>query len=117
MIIQEFLFAILIALIITMVFGLYRLGQLINAVEDRAKILQIRLLDMMKTPQQREYEEKMIDMFIDELNKKGKIYDPQEGVKDLNNNVVKFNKRRLPLIVGIGGNLSLIHISEPTRPY
>ena len=72
MIIQEFLFAILIALIITMVFGLYRLGQLINAVEDRAKILQIRLLDMMKTPQQREYEEKMIDMFIDELNKKGK---------------------------------------------
>jgi hypothetical protein len=55
-----------------MVFGLYRLGQLINAVEDRAKILQIRLLDMMKTPQQREYEEKMIDMFIDELNKKGK---------------------------------------------
>ena len=72
MLIQEFLFAILIALIITMVFGLYRLGQLINAVEDRAKILQIRLLDMMKTPQQREYEEKMIDMFIDELNKKGK---------------------------------------------
>ena len=72
MIIQEFLFAILIALIITMVFGLYRLGQLINAVEDRAKILQIRLLDMMKTPQQREYEEKMIDMFIEELNKKGK---------------------------------------------
>ena len=72
MIIQEFLFAILIALIITMVFGLYRLGQLINAVEDRAKILQIRLLDMMKTPQQREYEEKVIDMFIDELNKKGK---------------------------------------------
>ena len=72
MLIQEFLFAILIALIITMVFGIYRLGQLINAVEDRAKILQIRLLDMMKTPQQREYEEKMIDMFIDELNKKGK---------------------------------------------
>ena len=72
MIIQEFLFAILIALIITMVFGIYRLGQLINAVEDRAKILQIRLLDMMKTPQQREYEEKVIDMFIDELNKKGK---------------------------------------------
>ncbi len=72
MIIQEFLFAILIALIITLVFGIYRLGQLINAVEDRAKILQIRLLDMMKTPQQREYEEKMIDMFIDELNKKGK---------------------------------------------
>jgi hypothetical protein len=72
MLIQEFLFAILIALIITMVFGLYRLGQLINAVEDRAKILQIRLLDMMKTPQQREYEEKMIDMFIGELNKKGK---------------------------------------------
>ena len=72
MLIQEFLFAILIALIITLVFGLYRLGQLINAVEDRAKILQHRLLDMMKTPQQREYEEKMIDMFIDELNKKGK---------------------------------------------
>ena len=72
MIIQEFLFAILIALIITMVLGLYRLGQLINAVEDRAKILQHRLLDMMKTPQQREYEEKVIDMFIDELNKKGK---------------------------------------------
>tara|TARA_A100001035_G_C27498752_1_gene371017 strand:+ start:382 stop:615 length:234 start_codon:yes stop_codon:yes gene_type:complete len=72
MIIQEFLFAILIALIITLVFGLYRLGQLINAVEDRAKILQHRLLDMMKTPQQRAYEEKMIDMFIEELNKKGK---------------------------------------------
>ena len=72
MIIQEFLFAILIALIITLVLGLYRLGQLINAVEDRAKILQHRLLDMMKTPQQREYEEKIIDMFIDELNKKGK---------------------------------------------
>tara|TARA_R100000278_G_C5453734_1_gene158358 strand:- start:172 stop:405 length:234 start_codon:yes stop_codon:yes gene_type:complete len=72
MLIQEFLFAILIALIITMVFGIYRLGQLINAVEDRAKILQHRLLDMMKTPQQREYEEKMIDMFIEELNKKGK---------------------------------------------
>ena len=72
MLIQEFLFAILIALIITMVLGLYRLGQLINAVEDRAKILQHRLLDMMKTPEQREYEEKMIDMFIDELNKKGK---------------------------------------------
>lgn len=72
MIIQEFLFAILIALIITMVLGLYRLGQLINAVEDRAKILQHRLLDMMKTPQQRAYEEKMIDMFIEELNKKGK---------------------------------------------
>ena len=72
MLIQEFLFAILIALIITMVFGIYRLGQLINAVEDRAKILQHRLLVMMKTPQQREYEEKMIDMFIEELNKKGK---------------------------------------------
>ena len=72
MIIQEFLFAILIALIITLVLGLYRLGHLLNAVEDRAKILQHRLLDMMKTPQQREYEEKVIDMFIDELNKKGK---------------------------------------------
>ena len=60
MIIQEFLFAILIALIITMVLGLYRLGQLINAVEDRAKILQHRLLDMMKTPQQRAYEDKMV---------------------------------------------------------
>ena len=72
MLIQEFLFAILIALIITMVFGIYRLGQLINAVEDRARILQHRLLDMMKTPQQREYEEKMIDMFIEKLNKKGK---------------------------------------------
>ena len=72
MIIQEFLFAILIALIITMVLGLYRLGHLLNAVEDRAKILQHRLLDMMKTPQQRAYEEKMIDMFIEELNKKGK---------------------------------------------
>ena len=72
MIIQEFLFAILIALIITLVLGLYRLGQLINAVEDRAKILQHRLLDMMKTPQQRAYEDKMIDMFIEELNKKGK---------------------------------------------
>ena len=72
MLIQEFLFAILIALIITMVLGLYRLGHLLNAVEDRAKILQHRLLDMMKTPEQREYEEKMIDMFIDELNKKGK---------------------------------------------
>ena len=72
MIIQEFLFAILIALIITMVLGLYRLGHLLNAVEDRAKILQHRLLDMMKTPQQRAYEDKMIDMFIDELNKKGK---------------------------------------------
>ena len=64
MIIQEFLFAILIALIITMVFGIYRLGQLINAVEDRAKILQIRLLDMMKTPQQREYEEKIVRLRI-----------------------------------------------------
>ena len=72
MIIQEFLFAILIALIITMVLGLYRLGHLLNAVEDRAKILQHRLLDMMKTPEQREYEEKVIDMFIDELNEKGK---------------------------------------------
>lgn len=72
MLIQEFLFAILIALIITMVLGLYRLGHLLNAVEDRAKILQHRLLDMMKTPQQRAYEEKMIDMFIEELNKKGK---------------------------------------------
>jgi hypothetical protein len=72
MIIQEFLFAILIALIITMVLGLYRLGHLLNAVEDRAKILQHRLLDMMKTPQQRAYEDKMIDMFIEELNKKGK---------------------------------------------
>ena len=81
MIIQEFLFAILIALIITMVFGIYRLGQLINAVEDRAKILQIRLLDMMKTPQQREYEEKMIDMFIDELNKKGKENNESWGKK------------------------------------
>ena len=30
MIIQEFLFAILIALIITMVFGIYRLGQFIK---------------------------------------------------------------------------------------
>ena len=72
MLIQEFLFAILIALIITMVLGLYRLGHLLNAVEDRAKILQHRLLDMMKTPQQRAYEDKMIDMFIEELNKKGK---------------------------------------------
>ena len=27
---------------------------------------------MMKALQQREYEEKMIDMFIEELNKKGK---------------------------------------------
>ena len=49
----------------------------IKRVEDRAKILQHRLLDMMKPappfpPLQREYEEKMIDMFIEELNKKGK---------------------------------------------
>ena len=39
----------------------------------KTKILQHRLLDMMKTfLYQREYEEKMIDMFIEELNKKGK---------------------------------------------
>ena len=39
----------------------------------------------------------------------GEIYDPFDGISDLNNGVVKF--------IGDPEKLSLIHISEPTSPY
>ena len=57
--------------IIGIIHNLWRISMILSTLEDRINILHYKLIDLMKSPEQKEAEQKMIDMFIQELNKKG----------------------------------------------
>ena len=57
--------------IIGIIHNLWRISIVLSTLEDRINILHYKLIDLMKSPEQKEAEQKMIDMFIQELNKKG----------------------------------------------
>jgi len=57
--------------IIGIIHNLWRISMLLSTLEDRINILHYKLIDSMKSPEQKKVEQKMIDMFIQELNKKG----------------------------------------------
>jgi len=57
--------------IIGIVHNLWRISMILSTLEDRINILHYKLIDLMKSPEQKKAEQKMIDMFIQELNKKG----------------------------------------------
>ena len=90
MIVEDILLALLIGMIITLGITLYRIQKIVDRMLDRSSKIRIRMdrvddnFDEMlniinkingddtRSIQQKDYEEKMIDMFIDELNKKHK---------------------------------------------
>ena len=90
MIVEDMLFALLIGMVITLGITLYRIQKIVDRMLDRSSKIRIRMervfdnFDEMlniinkingedtRSKQQKDYEEKMIDMFIDELNKKHK---------------------------------------------
>ena len=57
--------------IIGIIHNLWRISTILSTLEDRINIIHFKLIDLMKSPEQKEAEQKMIDMFIQELNKKG----------------------------------------------
>jgi len=57
--------------IIGIIHNLWRISMILSTLEDRINILHYKLIDSMKSPEQKKVEQKMIDMFIQELNKKG----------------------------------------------
>ena len=57
--------------IIGIIHNLWRISIVLSTLEDRINILHYKLIDLMKSPEQKKAEQKMIDMFIHELNKKG----------------------------------------------
>lgn len=57
--------------IIGIIHNLWRISIILSTLEDRINIIHFKLIDLMKSPEQKEAEQKMIDMFIQELNKKG----------------------------------------------
>ena len=57
--------------IIGIIHNLWRISIVLSTLEDRINIIHFKLIDLMKSPEQKEAEQKMIDMFIQELNKKG----------------------------------------------
>jgi len=57
--------------IIGIIHNLWRISMVLSTLEDRINILHYKLIDLMKSPEQKKAEQKMIDMFIQELNKKG----------------------------------------------
>jgi len=57
--------------IIGIIHNLWRISIILSTLEDRMNIIHFKLIDLMKSPEQKEAEQKMIDMFIQELNKKG----------------------------------------------
>ena len=89
MALENLLIAILIAMIITLGITLYRIGKIVDRMLERSIQIKYSVHDigenidnMLETlnkaqgiersKQQREYEEKMLSDFINELNKKGK---------------------------------------------
>ena len=57
--------------VIGIIHNLWRISIVLSTLEDRINIIHFKLIDLMKSPEQKEAEQKMIDMFIQELNKKG----------------------------------------------
>ena len=90
MIVEDMLFALLIGMVITLGITLYRIQKIIDRMLDRSSRIRVRMdrvddnFDEMlniinkingedtRSKQQKDYEEKVINMFIDELNKKHK---------------------------------------------
>ena len=90
MIVEDMLFALLIGMVITLGITLYRIQKIIDRMLDSSSRIRIRMdrvddnfdeiLNIInkingedtRSKQQKDYEEKVINMFLDELNKKHK---------------------------------------------
>jgi len=70
MLLEEILLAILWAMIITLFITLHKLGRLLDNMLGHIKMAKVDVKDLQNLINRKIYEEKMIDDFIDELNKK-----------------------------------------------
>lgn len=86
MIVGDMLIALLIGMIITLGISLYRIGKLLDRIQNGTKIIRINLdrvddsfddiietinrINAQKSQAQRDYEQKMLTDLINELNKK-----------------------------------------------
>jgi len=70
MLLEEILLAILWAMIITLFITLHKLGRLLDNMLGHIRMAKVDVKDLQNLINRKIYEEKMIDDFIDELNKK-----------------------------------------------
>jgi len=70
MLLEEILLAILWAMIITLLITLHKLGRLLDNMLGHIRMAKVDVKDLQNLINRKIYEEKMIDDFIDELNKK-----------------------------------------------
>ena len=70
MLLEEILLAVLWAMIITLFITLHRLGRLLDNMLGHIRMAKVDVKDLQNLINRKIYEEKMIDDFIDELNKK-----------------------------------------------
>ena len=70
MLLEEILLAILWAMIITLFITLHRLGRLLDNMLGHIRMAKVDVKDLQNLINRKIYEEKMIDDFINELNKK-----------------------------------------------
>ena len=70
MLLEEILLAILWAMIITLLITLHKLGRLLDNMLGHIRMAKVDVKDLQNLINRKIYEEKMIDDFINELNKK-----------------------------------------------
>ena len=70
MLLEEILLAVLWAMIITLFITLHRLGRLLDNMLGHIRMAKVDVKDLQNLINRKIYEEKMIDEFINELNKK-----------------------------------------------
>ena len=70
MLLEEILLAILWAMIITLFITLHKLGRLLDNMLGHIRMAKVDVKDLQNLINRKIYEEKMIDDFINELNKK-----------------------------------------------
>mgnify|MGYP004241877025 CR=1 FL=1 len=70
MLLEEILLAVLWAMIITLFITLHRLGRLLDNMLGHIRMAKVDVKDLQNLINRKIYEEKMIDDFINELNKK-----------------------------------------------
>ncbi len=70
MLLEEILLAVLWAMIITLFITLHKLGRLLDNMLGHIRMAKVDVKDLQNLINRKIYEEKMIDDFIDELNKK-----------------------------------------------
>ena len=70
MLLEEILLAVLWAMIITLLITLHKLGRLLDNMLGHIRMAKVDVKDLQNLINRKIYEEKMIDDFINELNKK-----------------------------------------------